>query len=122
MKNPDKKRDAPASLFTTNRNELLFDDEINVIVEVINESQSAYEIITTALKNGQQAVSSSKKMIADHLRELIAVQEETGLSCLYEASVCASIPVIRTLEEYYDNDLLHSIKAIVNGSTNFILT
>jgi homoserine dehydrogenase len=36
--------------------------------------------------------------------------------------VCASIPVIRNLEEYYDNDLLHSIKAIVNGSTNFILT
>jgi homoserine dehydrogenase len=41
---------------------------------------------------------------------------------LYEASACASIPVIRNLEEYYDNDLLHSIKAIVNGSTNFILT
>jgi len=43
-------------------------------------------------------------------------------SFLYEAAACASIPVIRNLEEYYDNDLLHSIKAIVNGSTNFILT
>jgi homoserine dehydrogenase len=41
---------------------------------------------------------------------------------LYEAAACASIPVIRNLEEYYDNDLLHSIRAIVNGSTNFILT
>ncbi|HZE83369.1 MAG TPA: homoserine dehydrogenase, partial [Puia sp.] len=41
---------------------------------------------------------------------------------LYEASCCASMPIIRNLEEYYDNDLLHSIKAIVNGSTNFILT
>src|SRR5260221_1741300 len=122
IKNPHKKRDAPASLFTTDRNELLFDDEINVIVEVINESDAAYEIISTALKNGKQAVSSSKKMIAEHLRELIALQEETGLSFLYEASACASIPVIRNLEEYYDNDLLHSIKAIVNGSTNFILT
>jgi homoserine dehydrogenase len=122
IKNPHKKREAPASLFTTDRNELLFDDEINVIVEVINESDAAYEIISTALKNGKQAVSSSKKMIAEHLRELIALQEETGLSFLYEASACASIPVIRNLEEYYDNDLLHSIKAIVNGSTNFILT
>jgi homoserine dehydrogenase len=45
IKNPLKKRDAPASLFTTDRNELLFDDEINVIVEVINESEAAYEII-----------------------------------------------------------------------------
>jgi len=122
IKNPDKKRDAPASLFTTDRNELLFDDEINVIVEVINESQAAYEIISTALKNGKQAVSSSKKMIAEHMHDLIALQEETGNSFLYEASACASIPVIRNLEEYYDNDLLHSIKAIVNGSTNFILT
>jgi len=122
IKNPDKKRDAPASLFTTDRNELLFDDEINVIVEVINESQAAYEIISTALKNGKQAVSSSKKMIAEHMHDLIALQEETGNPFLYEASACASIPVIRNLEEYYDNDLLHSIKAIVNGSTNFILT
>ncbi|MHA4915597.1 homoserine dehydrogenase, partial [Enterococcus faecium] len=49
-------------------------------------------------------------------------QEKTGQSLLYESAVCASIPVIRNLEEYYDNDLLHSIRAIVNGSTNFILT
>jgi homoserine dehydrogenase len=41
---------------------------------------------------------------------------------LYEASSCASIPVIRNLEEYYDDDLLHSIRAIVNGKINFILT
>src|SRR5690606_21000811 len=41
---------------------------------------------------------------------------------LCESAACASIPVIRNLEEYYDNDLLHSIRAIVNGSTNFILT
>jgi homoserine dehydrogenase len=50
------------------------------------------------------------------------LQKETGLPFLCEAAACASIPVIRNLEEYYDNDLLHGIKAIVNGSTNFILT
>ena len=50
------------------------------------------------------------------------MQQQTGKSFLYESAACASIPVIRNLEEYYDNDLLHSIKAIVNGSTNFILT
>jgi homoserine dehydrogenase len=67
-------------------------------------------------------VSASKKMIADNLPALLALQKETDLPFLYEAAACASIPVIRNLEEYYDNDLLHSIKAIVNGSTNFILT
>ena len=53
---------------------------------------------------------------------MLQLQKETNASLLYEAAACASIPVIRNLEEYYDNDLLHSIKAIVNGSTNFILT
>jgi homoserine dehydrogenase len=61
-------------------------------------------------------------MIAEHLAALLQLQQQTGHSFLYEASACASIPVIRNLEEYYDNDLLHSIRAIVNGSTNFILT
>ena len=56
------------------------------------------------------------------MNDLLELQKETGKSFLYEAAACASIPVIRNLEEYYDNDLLHSIKAIVNGSTNFILT
>ncbi len=122
IKNPDKKRDAPDSLFTTDRNEILNDPEINLIVEVINESTPAFEIISTALKNGKDAVSASKKMLAEHLPQLLELQKQTGQSLLYEASACASIPVIRNLEEYYDNDLLHSVKGIVNGSTNYILT
>lgn len=61
-------------------------------------------------------------MIAEHLKEVLALQQEYNQPFLYEAAACASIPVVRNLEEYYDNDLLHSISAIVNGSTNFILT
>src|SRR5678815_6188484 len=55
-------------------------------------------------------------------------QESRGLGdvykrqLLYEAAACASIPIIRNLEEYYDNDLVQSVKAIANGTTNFILT
>ena len=122
IKNIDKKRNAPASLFTTERDELLNDPEINVIVEVIDDADAAFHIVSTALNNGKDVVSASKKMIAEHLTALLELQEQTGRSFLYEAAACASIPVIRNLEEYYDNDLLHSIKAIVNGSTNFILT
>lgn len=122
IKDASKKRNAPAELFTTNKEDLLFDPEINVIVEVINESQPAFEIIQTAMSQGKAVVSASKKMIAEHLPEILELQQKTGLSFLCEASACASIPVIRNLEEYYDNDLLHAIKAIVNGSTNYILT
>jgi len=122
IKDPYKKRNAPAGLFTTDKNSLLNDPDINVIVEVINEADAAFDIVTTALRNGKEVVSASKKMIAGHLPELLHLQKETGRSFLCEAAACASIPVIRNLEEYYDNDLLHGIKAIVNGSTNFILT
>lgn len=122
IKDASKPRNAPAELFTTDREELLNDAEINVIVEVINESEPAFYIVKKALLNGKEVVSASKKMLAEHLVELLELQKQTGLSLLYEASACASIPVIRNLEEYYDNDLLHSIRAIVNGSTNFILT
>lgn len=122
IKNPGKKRNAPAALFTTDRFELLNDPGINVIVEVINESGPAFEIVSTALKNGKAVVSASKKMIAEHLPEILALQKQYDQPFLCESAACASIPVIRNLEEYYDNDLLHSIRAIVNGSTNFILT
>ena len=122
IKNPGKKRNAPESLFTTDKDELLNDPTINVIVEVIDDADAAFQIVSTALQNGKQVVSASKKMIAEHLPALLELQTKTGQSLLYEAAACASIPVIRNLEEYYDNDLLHSIKAIVNGSTNFILT
>src|SRR4026207_1364249 len=53
IKHPGKKRNAPDELFTTNKDELLYDDEINVIVEVINESEPAFHIVSTALKNNK---------------------------------------------------------------------
>ncbi|MFY8007725.1 MAG: homoserine dehydrogenase [Sediminibacterium sp.] len=122
IKNAEKTRNAPAELFTTRREDILDDPEINVVVEVIDDATAAYEIVSTALLSHKSAISASKKMIAEHLTELLEIQEKTGASFLYESAACASIPVIRNLEEYYDNDLLHSIRAIVNGSTNFILT
>lgn len=122
IKNPGKQRNAPAELFTTDRDSLLDDKDINVIVEVIDDADAAFIIVSRALTNGKSVVSASKKMIAEHFPALLQLQQQTGQSLLYEAAACASIPVIRNLEEYYDNDLLHSIKAIVNGSTNFILT
>jgi homoserine dehydrogenase len=122
IKHPGKQRNAPEDLFTTDKNLILNDPAINVVVEVINETEPAFEIVSTALKNGKDVVSASKKMLAEHLDQLLRLQQETGKSILYEASACASIPIIRNLEEYYDNDLLHAMRAIVNGSTNFILT
>jgi homoserine dehydrogenase len=74
------------------------------------------------MTSGKNVVTANKKMLACHLPELISLQREHHVSLLYEAAVCGSIPILRNLEEYYNNDLLQSISGIVNGSTNFILT
>ena len=122
IKHADKKRNADADLFTTVHEELLHNPGINLIVELIDDADEAYKIVTTALKNKKAVVSANKKLIAEHLPELIQLQIDNEVSFLYEAAVCGSIPIIRNLEEYYDNDLLQSICGIVNGSTNYILT
>ena len=122
IKNPDKVRSLPGTLFTTDANVILNDPEINTIIELINDADAAYEIVTRALISGKNVVSANKKMIAEHLDELVELQQKHGTSLLYEGSVCGSIPIIRNLEEYYDNELLHSISGIFNGSSNFILS
>lgn len=122
IKHIDKERNAPAALFTNNPDELLDDDEINVIVELIDDADAAYTIVSKALSQKKSVVSANKKLIANHLESLLRLRDENGVSLLYEAAVCGSIPVIRNLEEYYDNDLLSSVSGIVNGSTNYILT
>ena len=117
-----KQRSLPDSAFTTNPDDILNDDNINTVVELINNSDDAYNIVKKALQNGKNVVSANKKMIAENLPELIELQKKHNVSLLYEASACGSIPVIRSLEEYYDNDLLLSVTGILNGSSNYILS
>jgi homoserine dehydrogenase len=122
IKNPDKKRTLDAHLFTTDHDELLNNSEINTIVELIDDADVAYNIVKRALISGKNVVSANKKMIASHLAELVELQEKHDASLLYEGAVCGSIPIIRNLEEYYDNELLHGISGIFNGSSNYILS
>ena len=122
IKNSDKKRTLDAALFTTDHNELLDNPEINTIVELIDDAEAAFQITKRALISGKHVVSANKKMIATHLAELVELQAQYGASLLYEGAVCGSIPIIRNLEEYYDNELLHDISGIFNGSSNYILS
>lgn len=107
----------------TDRMEDIFSDpEINLVVEVVDNADASYRIVTEALRRGIPVVSGSKAMIARHLPELIDLQRRHDTALLYDASSCGSIPVIRNLEEYYDNDLLLEVKGILNGSSNYILS
>ena len=116
-----KKRAIEAE-FTNNPDDIFNDPEINFIVELIDDAEAAYTIVKRALQMELPVVSGNKKMLAHHIEELIELQARYNVALLYDASACGSIPVIRNLEEYYDNDLLTSVKGILNGSSNFILS
>jgi homoserine dehydrogenase len=122
VKDKNKARQIGAEHFTFDKDEILEDAEINTIVELIDDADAAFEIVKAALEKGKAVVTANKKMIAEHFEELLHLQKQYNVPLLYEAACCASIPIIRNLEEYYDNDLLESIEGIVNGSTNYILT
>ncbi len=122
VKQESKSRNAPSELFSLNQDEIFNNSEINLIVELIDDADAAYQIVKRALLLGKSVVSANKKMIANHHQELIALSKKRKVSFLYEAAVCGSVPIIRNLEEYFDHDELSSVQGIVNGSTNFILS
>ncbi len=117
-----RKVEVPASLLTDREEDILENEQVNLIVEVIDDARASYRIVKGALERGISVVSANKAMLANHLPELIELQQKTGAALLYDASSCGSIPVIRNLEEYYDNDLLLEVKGILNGSSNYILS
>lgn len=114
--------EAPELEFTSNADDIFTDPRINFIVELIDDAEAAYGIVKRALQAKIPVVSGNKKMLARHIQEMIQLQRDNDTAILYDASACGSIPVIRNLEEYYDNDLLISVKGILNGSSNFILS
>lgn len=122
IKSKNKKRAISMDYFTFDKEDILNNPDINLVVEMIDDADAAYQIVKEALLNGKNVVTANKKMVAEHLDELFDIQQKTNTSLLYEAAVCGSIPIIRTLAEYYDNEWLYSVSGIFNGTSNYILT
>jgi homoserine dehydrogenase len=122
VKSKNKPRPIAESFFTFDKDEILNDPDIDIVVELIDDANAAFEIVKASLEKGKAVVTANKKMLAEHLEEIYKLQQHYGKPVLYEGSVCGSIPILRNLEEYYDNDLIKSIEGIFNGSTNYILT
>lgn len=122
IKDRSKKRRIENKYFTFDRSEILNCDEHDLVVELIDDADAALAIVVETLAKGKDVVTANKKMVAENFEYLYELQVSTGASLLYEAACAGSIPIIRTLEEYYDNELLRSVKGILNGSSNYILT
>jgi len=122
VKDKTKKRKIDMSYFTYDKNEILKRKNLDVIVELIDDANEAFDIVSTALKNGVNVVTANKKMLAENFEKLYELQEKNNVALIYEGSAGGSIPIIRNLEEYYDNELLSLFRGILNGTCNYILT
>jgi homoserine dehydrogenase len=122
VKDRNKKRKIDASYFTFEKADILSSKKHDVIVELIDTSEEAFRIVKEAMENGVSVVSANKKMLAENFEALYKLQEKNNVALIYEGSAGGSIPIIRNLEEYYDNELLTSLSGILNGTCNYILS
>lgn len=122
IRDTSKERISVKSKYTTDVESILKDDSIDTVVELISDDKKAFEIVADALKKGKKVVSANKKMIANNLEQLVELEAKSKGRFLYEGAVAGSIPIIRTLNDYYSLDSISEIKGILNGSTNYILT
>ena len=109
-------------LFYESPEQLLEDPEVDVIVETIGGSGFARELITKALQNGKHVITANKDLIAVHGAELMEVARKNGRHLLFEAAVAGAIPVLRLLKDYLQVQDIQGIRAILNGTTNYILS
>ena len=109
-------------LLTNDPYAVVRDPAIDMIVELIGGEIPARDLIATSLRLGKHVVTANKEVVAKHGPELLALASQNNVNLYYEASVAGGIPVISVLRHDLIANDITSIRAIINGTTNFILT
>jgi len=109
-------------LFTTDDDEFFTDSGIDIVFEAIGGENPAFEYLEKAISGGKHVVTSNKEVIAKHGAELLALAEQHGVTLRYEASVGGGIPLIAPFQDDLVANEINGIYAIINGTTNYILT
>jgi len=124
VKDINKKRslDIPVGILTTDINEILNDQTIEIVVELMGGNQPALEYMLSAMHHKKHVVTANKLLLATKGVELMQVAEEEGIMLYYEASVGGGIPVIHGINESLTANRIESVVGILNGTTNYILT
>lgn len=112
----------PDGVLSNDPRQVIDDPEIGVVVQLIGGTDTARELMLAALAAGKDVVTANKALLAEHGPELFARARELGRSIGYEAAVAGGIPIIRTVGEGLTANRLTGIEAILNGTSNFILT
>ena len=111
-----------AALFTKSIDTILNDPEIKVVVETIGGTKFAYPYVRRCLESGRSVCTSNKEMVATYGAELLALAKEHSAAFLFEASVGGGTPIITPMHQCLAANHISSIRGIVNGTTNFMLT
>jgi len=109
------------ALLTADPQEALSGD-VDIVIELLGGEHPAYELITDSLSRGRYVVTANKEVMAKHGPELLALAAKNGVDILYEASVGGGIPIISPLKRDLCANEISSVRAIINGTTNYILT
>jgi homoserine dehydrogenase len=109
-------------LLTTDAAALVIADDVDVVVEILGVLDPADELLRAALAAGKPVVTANKELLATRGVDLFAAAAAAGRDLLFEAAVCAGIPLIRPLRESLAGEPINRIMGIVNGTTNFMLT
>ncbi|MFO7611548.1 MAG: homoserine dehydrogenase [Clostridia bacterium] len=119
------RKDVPLNiknLLTGNPADILENPGIDIVVEVMGGTDEALEFVRTALRNKKHVVTANKDMMAAYGGDLFAEADKSGSALLFEASVCAAIPVVDVLKHSLAGNRISRIMGILNGTTNYILT
>ncbi|MER5260721.1 homoserine dehydrogenase [Actinosynnema sp. NPDC002837] len=122
VRRPNKHRDVPAELLTTDAEALVASDDVDVVVEVIGGIEPARTLLLAALRAGKSVVTANKALLAEHSAELFEAADSSGADLYFEAAVAGAIPLLRPLRESLAGDRITRVMGIVNGTTNFILS
>lgn len=125
VRNKNKKRNIEnldESIITDNPYEIVNDPEIQIVAELVGGIEPAFDLIKTAIKNGKHIVTANKELLAKHGEELFNFAEEHNKVVLYEAAIAGGIPLIMPIKTILAGNKINKIKAILNGTTNYILT
>lgn len=125
VKNKNKQRNIPnleESIVTDNAYEVVNAPEIDIVVELIGGTNPAFDLIKTAIQNGKHIVTANKELLAKCGEELFNFAEEHNRVVLYEAAIAGGIPIIMPLKTILAGNNIEKVEAILNGTTNYILT
>ena len=125
VKNIDKPRNIDGfdrGMLTTDPYEIVESPEITVVAELIGGVHPAYELIKKAIENGKHVVTANKELLAKHGEELFNYAEQHNVVILYEAAIAGGIPLIMPIKTILAGNKITKIEAILNGTTNYILT